>query len=272
MDDGRGGADQLREEAPMYQQPNAPQSIGGVLDSGFQLYRESLSQAYLLAAIGALVMAPVNLLQPYFIRTGVTGLIGTSGLLIIAAVVVSVVFYAGLIARIDAVARGATISLGQALSLAVQRAGTMILSGFITVIVVAIGLCLLIIPGLIFMIWLLFAPFAVVIERRGALDSLSYSRAIVRGHWWRTAVLLTIIGIVLMVVYFIFGLGISIAVISDPVAAQQGQVPWYVTLIVGPALSAVILPLTYSLMLAIFYDLRLRHEGGDLAARIAATA
>ncbi len=33
----------------MYQQPNAPQSIGGVLDSGFKLYRESLSQAYLLA-------------------------------------------------------------------------------------------------------------------------------------------------------------------------------------------------------------------------------
>ena len=37
----------------MYQQPNAPQSIGGVLDSGFKLYRESLSQAYLLGAIGA---------------------------------------------------------------------------------------------------------------------------------------------------------------------------------------------------------------------------
>jgi hypothetical protein len=87
-------------------------------------------------------------------------------------------------------------------------------------------------------------------------------------------VLLTIIGIVLMVVYFIFGLGLSIAVISDPTAAQNGEVamPWYVTLIIGPVLSAAILPLTYSLMLAIFYDLRLRHEGGDLAARIAATA
>ena len=48
--------------------------------------------------------------------------------------------------------------------------------------------------------------------------------------------------------------------------------PWYVTLIVEPALSAVIAPLTYALMLSIFYDLRLRHEGGDLAARIAATA
>jgi hypothetical protein len=37
-------------------------------------------------------------------------------------------------------------------------------------------------------------------------------------------------------------------------------VPWCVTLIVGPVLSAVIVPLTYALMLAIFYDwcLRLR--------------
>ena len=101
---------------------------------------------------------------------------------------------------------------------------------------------------------------------------MSYSRAIVRGHWWRTALLLTIIGIVLMVVYSIVVVGVSIAVISDPVAASQGQVPWYVTLIVGPVLSAVIAPLSYALVLAIFYDLRLRHEGGDLAARIAATA
>jgi len=257
----------------MYQQPNAPQSIGGVLDSGFKLYRESLSQAYFIAAIAAIVAAPVNLfVQPYIVTVGVTGLIGLSGLLVIAVVLATVVLYAALIARIDAVARGAALSVGQALSLGVQRMGTMLLSGLLVGLVVAIGLCLLIVPGLIFIIWLVFAPFAVVLERRGALASLSYSRAIVRGHWWRTAVLLTIIGIVLMVVYLIFAVGLSITVISDPAAASTGQVPWYVTLVVGPVLSAVIAPLTYSLMLAIFYDLRLRHEGGDLAARIAATA
>ena len=218
----------------MYQQPNAPQSIGGVLDSGFMLYRESLSQAYLLAAVGALVTSPVNFfLEPYFARTGVSGLIGSTGLLVIAIVLITVVMYAALIARIDAVARGAPLSMGQALSLGVQRMGTMLLSGLLLGVVIAVGFCLVIIPGLIFMIWLVFAPFAVVIERRGAFESLSYSRAIVRGHWWRTAVLLTIIGIVLMVVYLIVVVGVSIAVISDPVAASQGQVPWYVTLIVG---------------------------------------
>jgi hypothetical protein len=241
----------------MYQQPNAPQSIGGVLDSGFKLYRESLSQAYLLAAMASLVTAPVNLfVQPYVATSGLSGLVGLRLLLIIAVVLAVVVLYAALIARIDGVARGAPLSIGQALYVGVQRMGTMLLSGLLVGIVIFIGLCLLVIPGLIFMIWLVFAPFAVVLERRGPLESLSYSRAIVRGHWWRTAVLLTIIGIVLMVVYFVVVVGVSIAVISDPVAASQGQVPWYVTLIVGPVLSAVIAPLTYAMMLAIFYDLR----------------
>ncbi len=256
----------------MYQQPNSPQSIGGVLDSGFKLYRESLSQAYLLAALLALATAPVNLLQPYFVRTGVRGLIGAPALLLIAIGLAAALVYAALIARIDAVARGAPLSLPQALLLGLHRMGPMILTGLAAGIVVVIGLCLVVIPGLIFMIWLIFAPFALVIERRGPIDSLSYSHAIVRGHWWRTAALLTIIGIVLSVVYALFALGISIAVISDPVAAAAGEVPWYVTLVVGPALAALIGPLTYALMLAIYYDLRLRHEGGDLAARIAATA
>ena len=257
----------------MYQQPNAPQSIGGVLDSGFKLYRESLSQAYVLGAIGALVTAPVNLLQPYVVRSGFSSnLVGTIGLGVLAMAIVAVVLYAALIARIDAAARGVSMSLGQALSVGLQRMPAMLLAGILAAVVAFIGLCLLVIPGLIVVIWLVFAPFAVVIERRGPIASLSYSRAIVRGHWWRTAALLTIIGIVLMVVYFLFAVGISIAVISDPAAASYGQVPWYVTLIVEPALSAVIAPLTYALMLSIFYDLRLRHEGGDLAARIAATA
>jgi hypothetical protein len=256
----------------MYQQPSAPQSIGGVLDSGFKLYRESLSQAYVLGALGALVTAPVNLLQPYVMRTGVNANFGMIGLGALAMAIVAVALYAALIARIDAVARGAPLSLGQALSVGLQRMPAMLLSGIVAGVVLLVGLCLVVIPGLIVIVWLLFVPFAVVLERRGPIESLSYSRAIVRGNWWRTAALLTVIGIVLMVVYFIFAVAVSIAVISDPAAASVGEVPWYVTLLVAPALSAVIAPLTYALMVAIFYDLRLRHEGGDLAARIAATA
>jgi hypothetical protein len=185
---------------------------------------------------------------------------------------IAVALYAALVARIDAVARGASLSLREALAVGLRRTPAMFLSWLFAGILIVVALCLLIIPGLIVFVWLLFAPAAVVIERLGPFASLSYSFDLVRGHWWRTAALLTIIGIVLTVVYLVFAVVVSIAVISDPTAIANGQAPWYVTLIVGPVLQAVIAPLTYSLMLAIYYDLRLRHEGGDLAARIAATA
>jgi hypothetical protein len=257
----------------MYRQPNAPQSVGGVLDSGFQLYRASLSQAYVLAAIAALITAPVNFVQPYIVGATVTpGLFGEVALGAIVMGLLAVVLYAALTARIDAVARGASMSLRESLAVGLRRTPAMFVSSLVAVIVIFVGLCLVIIPGLIFVIWLAFGPSAVVIERLGPFASLSYSRAIVRGHWWRTAALLTIIGIVLMVVYFIFAVAVATLVISDPTAVSGGQVPWYINLLVGPVMSAVIAPLFYALMLAIYYDLRLRHEGGDLAARIAATA
>jgi hypothetical protein len=43
-----------------------------------------------------------------------------------------------------------------------------------------------------------------------------------------------------------------------------------IDLIVTPVVSAFGTPLIYGLGLAIYYDLRLRREGGDIAERIAA--
>jgi hypothetical protein len=54
--------------------------------------------------------------------------------------------------------------------------------------------------------------------------------------------------------------------------SSGGQVPWAFNLVVEPVVSAFVVPLVYSLLLSIYYDLKMRHEGGDLAARIAAAA
>jgi hypothetical protein len=131
---------------------------------------------------------------------------------------------------------------------------------------------LFIVPGLIFVIWFLFAPYAVIVERHGPLQSLSYSRAIVRGHWWRTAAIVTIVGIILVVVYTVLGIVATISVMTNPEAVSAGQLPWYVQFVISPLLGGVAGPFGYSMLLAIYYDLKLRHEGADLAARIAATA
>jgi hypothetical protein len=65
---------------------------------------------------------------------------------------------------------------------------------------------------------------------------------------------------------------VGVLVFSNPASLATGQAPWYVDFVAGPVLSAVAGPLTYALVLSIYYDLKTRREGGDLAARIAATA
>jgi hypothetical protein len=275
----------------MYQAPTSPQSIGGVLDNGFKLFRESFVQVFLLAAATSLIVAPMNYVAPYFASNGITGsAVGTviGGGLLLA--LIALVVFSAIVARIDGVARGTTVSVGDALSIGIGRLPAMIGSWLVLVIaafvcaipigiaaaagpVAAAGVGLLVvIVGLIAMIWFVFSPYAVVVERVGPLRSFGYSRAIVRGHWWRTAALLTIIGIILLVVYAVIGMVASVSVFTNPETLSTGQLPWYVHFVISPLLSGIGAPLGYALLLAIYYDLKLRHEGADLAARIAAPA
>jgi hypothetical protein len=257
----------------MYQAPTAPQSIGGVLDNGFKLFRESFVQAFWLSVATSLVTAPTNYAAPYVLQNGSTpNVIGTlfgAGLLM---ALIATILLGAIVARIDGVARGEPVALGDALSIGVNRMPANILAWILVALVVSVGLVLLIIPGLIFVIWFLFAPYAVVIERLGPLQSMGYSRAIVRGHWWRTAAIVTIVGIIVSVLYTVLGIVAAITVFTNPETVSTGQMPWYVQFVIGPLLGGVAGPFAYAMLLAIYYDLRLRHEGADLAARIAATA
>jgi hypothetical protein len=100
---------------------------------------------------------------------------------------------------------------------------------------------------------------------------LSYSYRTVRGHWWRTAGLLTIIGVMLLAFAVLVALFTTLPMFMNPQAAfDLAAVSWYIDYILSPLLSGVFTPLWCALFMAAFFDLKLRHEGGDLAARIAA--
>ena len=287
----------------MYRQPNAPQSIGGVLDSGFKLYRESLSKVFVIAVLAALVAAPSNLAAPYFLTNGFSPkavVTIVAGMLVIGVIVAAL--NNALIARIDSVASSSPSSLREALKIGLRRMPATILCGlimsFFAILLLIPGGVLaasilpslgstppaaspgslllaavvLFVPVSIVMIWFVFAPSAVVVERFGPLRSLGFSFTIVRGHWWRTAALLTLLGILLLALYVVVGIVAGIFAAVSGFALGGGQVPLAFNLIVGPVVSALAVPLVYSLLLSIYYDLKVRHEGGDLAARIAAAA
>src|SRR5262245_50631238 len=123
----------------MYQAPTAPQSIGGVLDHGFKLFRESFVQVFLLAVATSLVTAPSNYAGPDILQNGTTGnVIGTvvgAGLLL---VLIATILMGAIVARIDGVARGEAVSLGDALSIGVNRLPAMIVAWILVSLVVGI--------------------------------------------------------------------------------------------------------------------------------------
>lgn len=279
----------------MYQAPSSPLSIGGVLDSGFKLFRECFAHVFLLAVASSLVTAPANYAGAYVASRGgaspaLIGAMLAGGVLI---VVIALVLSSAMIVRIDSIARGELLSVGDTLRIGARRApamfGSTILMGLAVVaipcvlvlaglmvgasvpVLIGIGV-LLLIPCSIITIWLIFGPYAAILDRLGPITSLRYSRALTRGYWWRTTALITILVIILMVLYMVVGIVVGIAAFSNPEALAAGQMPWWIQLVVSPLLTAFGVPLSYALFMAIYYDLKLRHEGGDLAARIAGTA
>jgi hypothetical protein len=279
----------------MYQAPNAPLSMGGVLDSGFTLFRECFTQVFLFAFATSLITAPASYLAPVIQTNGfspslIGGLIGGGFVLTI----VTLILTSAIIVRVDAVAHGEQMSAADALARGARRAPSAfvssllmgiaiaavpclfaaagLVSGVALEIVAALAALLIFVPGSVIAIWLIFGPYAAIVDRLGPFTSLRYSRAITRGHWWRTMALITIIAIILIVIYMVIAIAASVAAIGNPEAIAAGQSPWWLQFVVSPVLSAVAVPLSYSLFMAIFYDLKLRYEGGDLAARIAGTA
>lgn len=251
----------------MYEVPTGPQSIGGVLDSGFRLYKASLGRTFALALVAALVFAPMN---PLGLRIDTVDpmvlIVGIS-----VGIVATLILYGAIIARIAAVANGGEIATGAALGIGLRRCLALFISCLAYSLAMVGGLVLLIIPGIYLMVSLAFGVFAVVADRKGPLESLSYSYRTVRGHWWRTAGLFTIIGIMLLAFTVLVALFTTLPMFMNPQAAfDPAAVSWYIDYILSPLLSGVFTPLWCALFMAAFFDLKLRHEGGDLAARIAA--
>lgn len=103
---------------------------------------------------------------------------------------------------------------------------------------VAIGLVLLIIPGVILLvIWAVVAP-VTVLERPGVFAAFGRSRQLVRGNGWSVFAVILLVGVAVIIVSFIGGL------VAGSVGSVGGAlIEWAVTAAVAPlsALSASVL-------------------------------
>ena len=180
--------------------------IGGVLGEAWSLYKRFLGRFFLTALV---VYAVLDLLSALADRA--IGDSAASGVFWgIFAALLGVVGYfwvqAALVETVNDVRDGrADRSIGETYSTVGPRLPSAILAGILAGIGIAIGLILLIVPGLYLLtIWSMLIP-VIVLERRSAGEAFTRSREVVRGNGW------SVFGLIIVTFLIV---GISSAIIQ----------------------------------------------------------
>jgi hypothetical protein len=263
-------------------QPSQPQSIGGVLDTTFQLYKATVVK---MIPLSLLMVIAGSLQYIYMFSQGSAGnpadpfamlaMMQSWGywLSVIGGMIASTWILSAAYLKIGAIGGGGDLGIGSALQTALTRLPALVLMLLLFIIALTIGAVLLIIPCLILMVSLGLCFNTALFENKGPVNALSESHRLVWGNWWRTAAILTVGLIVILVIYLVAGMIIGVImpfVMLGGGAEDALLFTLLSSLLVGVLMSLLVTPFYISLAIAIYWDLKLRKDGGDLAARVGA--
>ena len=99
----------------------------------------------------------------------------------------------------DQIEKG-TSSFGVSFNFAVSKLPSLLVAQFVAGILIVIGLLLFVVPGIIIAIMFSLVIPAIIVEQKGAFESLGRSRRLVSNRWLKTFALLLILGIIVLIV------------------------------------------------------------------------
>lgn len=257
--------------APLYP-PTRPRSIGEVLDAGFRIFNVSWVRCL---PYGVLAMLGGQLANLYDIVTGrPLGRFGDGDPVWWVLYAIGAIFTLGvwnaLMVRQSAIAAGQPTSVRQEARIALKRLPVVVALLILWLVAIAVGLAVLVIPGLYLSVALVFAWPALVLQEMSVGEAMRYSLRLSRRNWWRVTFIFT----VALAVLFVFcAVGLVFALIAAPVAGSADvAVVTAISTTVLAAMGAFAEPFLCALLLATFGDLQVRTEGTDLERRIAAAS
>jgi hypothetical protein len=262
-------------------------SVGDILDRGLKLLFARLPTYY---AINLLVLFPVliaQLLQAALQTQEIDpsnqsqmGIFLGVMLLTLVLALFSLVFQPfGLAATLYIVWQeflDRPAGLGAALRFAFSRFGQLFLSVLMRGLVVLLGFCFCIVPGIVLLVWFNFIPEIVVVEGIWGPDSFKRSMQLAEGFFWRIlglGILLIIAQLILQGGFFLGNEYVVQRIIPyyEKVPTQFGEqqvitnFPVYAVLIVAEFLLNILVQTFSAVCWTLFYfDLRIRKEGFDL--------
>jgi hypothetical protein len=182
--------------------PGPPEKLdtAGVLEKVFDVYRNQFA---------VIVPAALVVFVPVAIIAALAGSEGSVGLAIVAAIVsfIGTFWFQGVVVEAvrDIQDGRRDFTVGQLFESVRPVLAPLIGIGVLAGIGVAIGLVLLIVPGLILLTWWAVIAPVIVIERGRALDAFGRSRELVRGNGWAVFGVIVFLFFVQLVVNSILG-------------------------------------------------------------------
>jgi hypothetical protein len=111
----------------------------------------------------------------------------------------------------------ADLTMGQTFARAQQHLGTLAVAGILAGLAIAVGLVLLIVPGLYLLtIWSVLIP-VVVLERRDVMEAFGRSRELVSGHGWSA------FGVIVLCFLILVAVSIVVAIATFWIGGAFGE-------------------------------------------------
>jgi hypothetical protein len=229
-----------------------PLDIGRALDAAIAIYRR-----YFVAIVAAMAVAVVPL-QLLTFAPRPWGLIGSLLQTVVLGGVtpgVATLVIADVRAGVEPTAASVWRRLAPILT-------GLVLSVALALFLAGASIVLLVVPFLLLIVWFQFVGQVVVMERRRFFKAMGRSRDLVQGSYWRVAGYAILAAIITGVV--------SGALAAAPAAAaSQFGLHLAATRAIGDGIDIVsrvlVAPVQALLMGLLYFDLRLRREGGDIA-------
>ena len=251
-----------------------PKGVAELLDGGVRLYLSRFwpffavpfvcgLAANLLAAVWSGPL-PVGVSLPPFLHalSGKSALLPSPGAMLVAAALQMLGAAAVLVQAGRAVSDpGGPLPPEQAVGPALTRLWPYFVTALITALVFGLGVLTALIVTVLAAGWWSVAGVVCILEGRRATAALGRSRALVRGHFWHAFGTVFLAGLVGMVA------SLLLLVLGSPLMAMPGSAGMFFHLAWSAATQAVVTPYALLVSTLLYFDLRNRKEGLDLAGQ-----
>jgi hypothetical protein len=231
----------------------AEHSVGSILRCAMQIFAAHFGTIFLVLFLPTF---PVTILQQAAMKAGNTALATIAAL---ASFAVGLFAFGALMIVISDVCLGNRPSIGHAYRRVFGTvAGKLALTNIAQSLVLFLAFLLLIVPGLVAMVWLLFVSPVVVLEGKWGFEAFKRSKRLGDGFHWRNT------GALLLLLVCLFVVGVVMSVLCHFMLGTLEH--WLFRTLIAAIQLGVTQPLGFITIGLLYYDLRVRKESYDVAS------